>query len=100
MPVDQRAAERFIWCAERLLDRHRYTLLFVDDSAEPVLEALRGYRNVDRGFRHGRRAREQTDGEPPASLRNWHQLVSGHREVSFKCAFRSPFRPERISQPR
>ena len=52
MPVDQRAAERFIWCAARLLDRHRYTLLFADGSAEPVLEALRGYRNVDGGFGH------------------------------------------------
>jgi hypothetical protein len=52
MPVDQRAAESFIWCAARLLDRHRYTLLYADGSAEPVLEALRGYRNVDGGFGH------------------------------------------------
>ena len=52
MPVDQRAAERFIWSAARLLDRHRYTLLFADGSAEPVLEALGGYRNDDGGFGH------------------------------------------------
>ena len=52
MPVDQRAAESFIWSAARLLDRHRYTLLFADGSAEPVLEALRGYRNADGGFGH------------------------------------------------
>ena len=52
MPVDQRAAENFIWSAARLLDRHRYTLLFADGSAEPVLEALRGYRNADGGFGH------------------------------------------------
>ena len=52
MPVDQVAAESFIWRAARLLDRHRYTLLFADGSAEPVLEALRGYRNADGGFGH------------------------------------------------
>jgi hypothetical protein len=52
MPVDQRAAESFIWCAARLLDRHRYALLFADGSSEPVLEALRGYRNGDGGFGH------------------------------------------------
>jgi hypothetical protein len=52
MPVDQRAAERFIWCTARLLDRHRYALLFADGSAEPVVEALRGYRNGDGGFGH------------------------------------------------
>jgi hypothetical protein len=52
VPVDQRAAESFIWRAARLLDRHRYALLFADGSAEPVLEALRGYRNADGGFGH------------------------------------------------
>ncbi len=52
MPVDQLAAESFIWRAARLLDRHRYSLLFVGGPAEPVLEALRGYRNADGGFGH------------------------------------------------
>ena len=52
MPVDQPAAESFIWRAARLLDRHRYALLFADGSAEPVLDALRGYRNPDGGFGH------------------------------------------------
>jgi hypothetical protein len=52
MPVDQRAAASFIWSAARLLDRHRYTLLFAEGPAEPVLEALRGYRNADGGFGH------------------------------------------------
>jgi hypothetical protein len=52
MPVDQTAAESFIWRAARLLDRHRYTLLFADGPAAPVLEALRGYRNADGGFGH------------------------------------------------
>jgi hypothetical protein len=52
MPVDQRAAESFIWRAARLLDRHRYAMLFAGGSAEPVVEALRGYRNADGGFGH------------------------------------------------
>jgi hypothetical protein len=52
MPVDQPAAASFIWSAARLLDRHRYTFLFADGPAGPVLEALRGYRNADGGFGH------------------------------------------------
>jgi hypothetical protein len=53
MPIDRAAAENFIWTAARLLDRHRYALLFADGPAEPIVEALRGYRNPDGGFGHG-----------------------------------------------
>jgi hypothetical protein len=52
MRIDHRAAESFIWSAARLVDRHRYSMLFADGSAEPVVEALRGYRNPDGGFGH------------------------------------------------
>ena len=52
MPVDRAAAETFIWSTARLLDRHRYAMLFEDGPAEPVIEALRGYRNPDGGFGH------------------------------------------------
>jgi hypothetical protein len=52
MPVDRAAAETFIWNAARLLDRHRYAMLFEDGPAEPVIQALRGYRNPDGGFGH------------------------------------------------
>ena len=52
MPIDHRAAENFIWSAARLVDRHRYSMLFADGPADPVLEALRGYRNPDGGFGH------------------------------------------------
>jgi hypothetical protein len=52
MPIDHRAAEDFIWSAARLLDRHRYTLLFADGPPDVVVEALRGYRNPDGGFGH------------------------------------------------
>jgi hypothetical protein len=52
MPIDHPAAATFIWSTARLLDRHRYTLLFSDGPTEPVLDALRGYRNADGGFGH------------------------------------------------
>ena len=52
MPVDLAAAETFIWSAARLVDRHRYAMLFEDGSADPVLAALSGYRNLDGGFGH------------------------------------------------
>ncbi len=52
MPIDQRAAESFIWSAARLLDRHRYSMLFADGATEPVVQALRAYRNSDGGFGH------------------------------------------------
>jgi hypothetical protein len=52
MPIDHAAAEDFIWSAARLVDRHRYSMLFAGGPAEPVVEALRGYRNPDGGFGH------------------------------------------------
>jgi len=52
VPVDRAAAETFIWSAARLVDRHRYAMLFADGPAEPVLAALSGYRNPDGGFGH------------------------------------------------
>ena len=52
MPIDRLAAEEFIWSAARLVDRHRYALLFKGGSAEPVIDTLRGYRNEDGGFGH------------------------------------------------
>jgi hypothetical protein len=52
MPVDRTAAETFIWSTARLVDRHRYAMLFADGPAEPVLAALRGYQNPDGGFGH------------------------------------------------
>jgi hypothetical protein len=53
MSIDRSAAENFIWSAARLVDRHRYAVLFHDGSGELVVEALRGYRNPDGGFGHG-----------------------------------------------
>src|SRR5439155_11107389 len=52
MAIDPVAAENFIWSAARLVDRHRYGMLFADGPAEAVVEALRAYRNPDGGFGH------------------------------------------------
>lgn len=52
MPIDRAAAETFIWKTARLLDRHRYAMLFEDGPAELVINALRGYQNPDGGFGH------------------------------------------------
>jgi hypothetical protein len=52
MPVDRTAAETFIWSTARLLDRHRYAMLFEGAPAEPVLAALKAYQNPDGGFGH------------------------------------------------
>ncbi len=52
MPIDRAAAEHFIWSTARLVDRHRYSMLFAGGPAAAVIEALRGYRNPDGGFGH------------------------------------------------
>ncbi|HUA06279.1 MAG TPA: hypothetical protein VMB27_20395 [Solirubrobacteraceae bacterium] len=52
MPVDRAAAETFIWSAARLLDRHRYAMLFADGPVDPVVAAVSAYRNPDGGFGH------------------------------------------------
>lgn len=53
MPIDRAAAETFIWSTARLLDRHRFAMLFAGGPAEPVMAALSGYQNPDGGFGHG-----------------------------------------------
>jgi hypothetical protein len=52
MPIDRAAADTFLFSCARLLDRHRHALLFGDGGPEPVLAALRAYRNPDGGFGH------------------------------------------------
>ncbi len=67
MPVNHAAAETFIWSAARLLDRHRYAMLFSDGSAEPVVAALLGYRNPDGGFGHALEPDLRCPGSQPAA---------------------------------
>jgi hypothetical protein len=67
MPVDRAAAETFIWSAARLVDRHRYAMLFEGASADPVLAALSGYRNLDDGFGHALEPDLRCPGSQPAA---------------------------------
>jgi hypothetical protein len=50
MTIDLTAASDFMASHARLLDRRRCALLFGDDGAEPVLDALAAYANPDGGF--------------------------------------------------
>jgi hypothetical protein len=52
VPVNVSSAERFMFAAARLLDRHRLAVLLHGAPAAPVLAALRAYRNTDGGFGH------------------------------------------------
>ena len=52
MTIDRAAADNFVWSAARLVDRHRYALLFEGGPPDAVVDALRGYRNPDGGFGH------------------------------------------------
>jgi hypothetical protein len=47
---DLSAATTFIWRTARLIDRYRFSYLFLDGEREAVLEALRPYQNLDGGF--------------------------------------------------
>ena len=67
MPVDRTAAETFIWSAARLVDRHRYAMLFLGGSADPMLAALSGYRNPDGGFGHALEPDLRCPGSQPAA---------------------------------
>ena len=66
MPIDTSAAENFVWSAARLVDRHRYSLLFTDGPAQRVIDALHGYRNPDGGFGHALEPDLRSPGSQPA----------------------------------
>ena len=51
--TDLDAARQFMAGHARLLDRRRFELLFDGGDPEPVLDALRAYRNADGGYGHG-----------------------------------------------
>lgn len=67
MPVDRAAAETFIWSTARLVDRHRYAMLFLGGRPEPVAAALRAYQNDDGGCGHGLEPDLRCPGSQPAS---------------------------------
>ena len=67
MPVDFAAAETFVWSAARLVDRHRYAMLFAGGPAEPVATALAPYQNADGGFGHALEPDLRCPGSQPAA---------------------------------
>jgi len=52
MTVDLNAATDFVYSHARLLERHRLAQLLGESGPEPVIAALRAYRNEDGGFGH------------------------------------------------
>lgn len=70
MPVDRAAAETFIWSTARLVDRHRYAMLFAGGQAQPVVAALLGYQNPDGGFGHALEPDLRSPESQPAATLN------------------------------
>ena len=69
MPIDIHAAEQFVLATGRVLDRHRLAVLLHGAPAEPVLAALRAYRNPDGGFGHALEPDVRSpESEPAAAL--------------------------------
>jgi hypothetical protein len=81
VPIDRAAADNFIWSAARLVDRHRYALLFADGSAQPVVDALRGYRNPDGGFGHALEPDLRCPGSQPAPTLYALEMLGEAREL-------------------
>jgi hypothetical protein len=52
MNIDLDAARTFLYANARVLERRRYEHLFEGGPKEPVLDALRAFRNDDGGFGH------------------------------------------------
>jgi hypothetical protein len=70
---DLAAAEQFMLRTARILDRRRWALRFGDGPAEPVLDALRAYRNPDGGFGHA--LEPDLRGPDSQPLPAWHALM-------------------------
>jgi hypothetical protein len=64
------AARGFMAGHGRLLDRRRFDLFFEGGDAEPVLAALRAYRNADGGYGHGLEPDLRAPESQPAAA--WH----------------------------
>lgn len=64
------AARGFLAGHARLLDRRRFELFFAGGDADPVLAALRAYRNADGGFGHGLEPDLRAAESQPAAA--WH----------------------------
>jgi hypothetical protein len=67
VPADLASARRFVLGSARLLDRHRLAVLLDGASVDPVLAALRAYRNPDGGFGHALEPDVRDPASQPAS---------------------------------
>src|SRR6476469_8525115 len=68
MSVDVTLAERFVLANARLLERHRTARLLHGGPIEPILAALRAYRNSDGGFGHALEPDVRGPESEPASV--------------------------------
>jgi hypothetical protein len=67
MSHDIEAARRFIHANGRLIDRHRLSVMLDGAPIEPLLTALRAYRNPDGGFGHALEPDVRCPGSQPAA---------------------------------
>jgi len=67
MSIDIEAARQFIHTNGRLIDRHRLATMLDGASVEPLLIALRAYRNPDGGFGHALEPDVRCPGSQPAA---------------------------------
>jgi hypothetical protein len=67
MTTDIEAARQFIHANGRLIDRHRLATMLDSVPAEPLLTALRAYRNSDGGFGHALEPDVRCPGSQPAA---------------------------------
>ena len=77
MPIDIDAAQRFVLANARLLDRHRLAVILQRVPVEPVLAALRAYRNPDGGFGHALEPDIRDPASQPASTLHALEVLSG-----------------------
>jgi hypothetical protein len=68
MTADIRAATGFVHSSARLLERHRLDRLLDGGDPEPVLRALRAYRNPDGGFGHAIEPDMRAPGSQPVGV--------------------------------
>jgi hypothetical protein len=77
MPVQIDSAERFVLANARLLDRHRLAVLLHGAPVEPVLDALRAYRNPDGGFGHALEPDVRAPDSEPAAVLHALDVLAG-----------------------
>ncbi|HET9421578.1 MAG TPA: hypothetical protein VFO49_10600 [Nocardioides sp.] len=67
MNIDIAAARQFVHANGRVLERHRLATLLDGAPADPLLTALRAYRNTDGGFGHALEPDVRCPGSQPAA---------------------------------